>query len=541
MRNKIAYFLALILMTVIVTILLLPASHFWTITPGRDAGVFTYIGAEILNGRLPYRDVWDHKPPLIYYIDALGLFISQGAEWGIWLIQFIFLYLTGIVGFALLRRDYGTTAALIGCLAFVLGFRIIPEGGNSVQHYALLWQFMAIYLFVDARLYPSEWRDYALGVTGALAFLLQQNLIGVWIAIGIYMLIDTVGAKQKQRGANLLSLSRMVVGGTVPLLLVATYFLAQGAFDEMIDAIFAYNFAHVGSTETSLTLRDWFVVLTDGLYGIKIRDANFPPFILMPAAWIIVAVYCVVTKNWQRQPVVGLSLLLMPIEIVLADLSGYGYSHYHLAWLPVYVVVMAIVAYALIQLMSQLRTRYQSLEQVSQILSRLIQVGILIGIFYIITPDVGIFLEKWREYPDKVLTKVSTFTAEYIRLNTHPDDYVLVWGAQSEVYFWSERQPPTRFVYQYPLTKLGYDVESATSEFYQDLLEHPPTLIIDTRNDAYSLPPLDAELARHWQPRPGHFWHDGLQPVIDFFNENYELEFEVAHAWYIYRLREPDS
>src|ERR1043166_2581740 len=40
---------------------------------GRDQGVFAYAGRVILRGGWPYRDVWDLKPPGIYYTYAAML------------------------------------------------------------------------------------------------------------------------------------------------------------------------------------------------------------------------------------------------------------------------------------------------------------------------------------------------------------------------------------------------------------------------------------------------------------------------------------
>ena len=41
--------------------------------PQEDAGVFLYAAQVLLDGGLPYRDVWDHKPPLIYVLDTYKL------------------------------------------------------------------------------------------------------------------------------------------------------------------------------------------------------------------------------------------------------------------------------------------------------------------------------------------------------------------------------------------------------------------------------------------------------------------------------------
>jgi hypothetical protein len=72
-----------------------PANMAW---PSRDSGVFLYAGWRILSGELPYRDIWDHKPPLIYYLNALGLVVSGGSRWGVWCIEFILLFTAALLG-----------------------------------------------------------------------------------------------------------------------------------------------------------------------------------------------------------------------------------------------------------------------------------------------------------------------------------------------------------------------------------------------------------------------------------------------------------
>lgn len=86
-RNQTIYiFLIFLILILIVGILSLPTKEN---IPGRDSGVFLYIGQQILDGSIPYRDIWDHKGPVIYYINAVGLFIGHGSLWGVWLVQLI--------------------------------------------------------------------------------------------------------------------------------------------------------------------------------------------------------------------------------------------------------------------------------------------------------------------------------------------------------------------------------------------------------------------------------------------------------------------
>ena len=46
----------------------LPPNH----QPSEDEGVFLYIAHRIAAGGMPYRDVWDHKPPGVYLLARHG-------------------------------------------------------------------------------------------------------------------------------------------------------------------------------------------------------------------------------------------------------------------------------------------------------------------------------------------------------------------------------------------------------------------------------------------------------------------------------------
>lgn len=67
-ERKLALLLALMSVLIIPTALLSPM--------GGDQGVFSLIGKLIGDGALPYRDIWDIKGPLVYYLYALGQLVT---------------------------------------------------------------------------------------------------------------------------------------------------------------------------------------------------------------------------------------------------------------------------------------------------------------------------------------------------------------------------------------------------------------------------------------------------------------------------------
>src|SRR5215213_9068671 len=140
-----------ILLSIVSTIIALFPSNPSNMTlPSRDSGVFLYVGWRLLNGDIPYRDVWDHKPPLIYFIDALGITLSPTSLWGIWVLGFLFIFFTLFFIYKTLDRDFGIHAALAGAITLTSGLLTILEKGNVTEQYALVFQALGFWLFVGS-------------------------------------------------------------------------------------------------------------------------------------------------------------------------------------------------------------------------------------------------------------------------------------------------------------------------------------------------------------------------------------------------------
>src|SRR6478672_4582372 len=47
-----------------------------------DSGLFLHVGQRLLHGDVLYRDISDNKPPLVYWLNALGLLLGRGSPGG---------------------------------------------------------------------------------------------------------------------------------------------------------------------------------------------------------------------------------------------------------------------------------------------------------------------------------------------------------------------------------------------------------------------------------------------------------------------------
>src|SRR6266542_6083957 len=187
-------------------IALLPSNPNNMTLPSRDSGVFLYVGWRFLSGGIPYRDVWDHKPPLIYFVDALGLTLTPASLWGVWFLQIIFIFFTLFLIYKLLDREFGIYAALAGTITLTSGLLTILEKGNVTEEYALVFQALCFWFFISAwkKDFPIR-TSFWIGILGGLAFNFKQTTIGIWITYALFLLVIRL-LQQKLPLKDLLSL-----------------------------------------------------------------------------------------------------------------------------------------------------------------------------------------------------------------------------------------------------------------------------------------------------------------------------------------------
>ena len=87
--------------------------------PDIDYSIFEYFGQRMREGQLPYRDIYDHKPPLIFFLNYWGLVLGSGSRWGIWALQLAAVSAAGLIGFLGLRPIFRPVSRLAG-------FRRVP-------------------------------------------------------------------------------------------------------------------------------------------------------------------------------------------------------------------------------------------------------------------------------------------------------------------------------------------------------------------------------------------------------------------------------
>ena len=471
--------------------------------PSEDAGVFLYAARTLLSGGTPYVDVWDHKPPLIYFIDAAAL-MAGGLE-GVWRVQVVALVGAALLSLYALTRAFGRVSAVFGTIAWLVAApRLFLTDGQQtsyVEFFVLPLQFAALAIVArrpDLRFGARE--SLALGALAGLAVLLKPTVVGVWVAIVVVML-------WRARATAIPALASMAAGSIALLAAVALFFVTRGAFVAMLDEAFFYNLAYSS-----------FAPLVERLGAIPEGLRLASPSGLAPLA-VTAGLWAVVTRRLSSTLAL-IAVVGLPIELFLAT-SGRGYHYYFIPWLASF---GTLAAFAASEVVWVLPGRRALAALAVAIIAMSIQPARLVARLAA-TADDG----------------VSRAAAEYIDTSTAPTDAVLVWGARTEVLVLAERRAPTRFVFQYaPLATRGYSAGAeGTLDLLADLARQRPLLIIDASASSFVTPPLDGPGFAAWaSPEPQYAWPAQAIDIVTFVNANYVRDGVVPGAgWPVWRRR----
>jgi hypothetical protein len=494
--------------------------------PVRDSGIFLYEGQSFLRGEIPYRDVWDNKPPMINFINALGLFISNGSLWGVVLLQYIVLYVSFIVGFISIKKRFGLWPAIFGSFAWVLSFIDVFEGGNLTEEYALICQFLSLYLFdrsEEKKFY--SWRGFLIGGLFAISFLFKQNLIGIWIAIGLYLILKNIINRTWR--SLILNLGSITLGFISIFAVTISYFWIHNSLYLFWDVAFRYNFLYSSST----TLFQRIGTIAAGAFNL-----SWSPFLFI--AWIL-AIANYFQGNDSKiinSPLLALMIILYPIEMILSSLSGRGYPHYFMAWLPVLFLLLSYFVFYVLNLVKK-REIYSPKQEFAEFVNTR---NLIILIFVLLLLDKGIAFSKslYLNYYKKLKSRNHPIV-EFLKDKVNKSDYILVWGHEGDIYYLSRTRSPSRFFTQIALLTDKYSTSELVSEFISDIINNPPKYIIDTPNT--DIPPLDKDKRDKWlNSRRTNKRYDIFMPNLDvFFNiieTNYDVDKRLGN-WTIYSLK----
>lgn len=425
------------------------------------------LGSESRSGRLsnkkkrwlmPYRDIWDHKGPLLYYLQFAGMWLRSTSTFGIGLLHLIAL----AIAFFLLYRIIASFTSRLVCIAIAM-FSVVfvtyfSAGGNMCESWALLPLAAAHYAcWRWSQGLSQKWCAPLLGASFVCIFWLRPNMT---VVPSVAILVMLYAAKQCdgfRTAVRQFAFAAVAAVALTVLILAPLY--RWGVFHDFVEAFFGYNAAYSNALTLPARFKHTQELLVL-LFAMAIA-------ILGTAGWAFG-----LKQRSRRNESTGIPklylrtlLLSLPFEIAAATLSGRDYPHY---LLPLFPTLAPLAAWFLSELENQVKVNAGKPALIMALLLGLSPFSLS---------------AYFREYSRSLEEPGSNYLAvvHFIQHTTTAKDKIVMVGGVDAGYvgFLAKRLPASRFVHQYSLMDANNPVaDEQRKQFICELESNRPAVIV---------------------------------------------------------------
>jgi hypothetical protein len=466
---------------------------------GRDQATYCVIGQGLLRGQLLYRDLWDNKPPGIFYVYAVIVKIFGPVMWCVGAVDILWLLAISCCIFFFARRYLGTPAA-----ALAMVFNAVRHCRQGYIHAVQPEAFLMLCLFGAWFLLEGDsgvrgpkagvrgLRCFLAGLLMGAAFWLKYNAVAFFPFLLLVPFLDfrpwdngTVRPRLKIPGKDWLVRMLLVgVGFVLAIVGVLAYFRVAGAWPAMKEVQFEVL------PRYGAKVFHWdFAFLVWALRQSQFHLGFWTE--IMAALGLLVA--------WRRREVAWFApILLMALAgYIAAAMQGRFHAYYFETCYPFFSMFWGYVCVKTWEGFQFLRRAF---ERHRWRLARAMLWLVLAGMVASLLPEESVriaqqyrFLGDWWRNPeasyrvywwqlplDKLYDQLRVIN--YLKRDSAPDDQVYVWGTAPLINFLAQRRNPSRFVSNLALIST-WGPGSWRQELVRTLETKRPRYVVVVRND----------------------------------------------------------
>lgn len=503
----------------------------------RDQATYCVIGRGLLDGQQLYRDLWDNKPPGIFYIFALIVKIFGPVMWWVGVVDLLWLLGISCMIFFFARRYLGNPAAAIAVV--VHGVWHVQGGywhAAQTESFLMVFVFLAFFAVFRNDSWPRL-RYFTAGILIAAAFWLKYNAIAFLPLVMLLPHWDSRGLDASPRRVGLKTSWRRLLPGALIL------FVGFGATVGLVLANFWFSDAWPALREVQFEVLPRYSTMalerTQDYWLFSVRRVQFVLGLWTECATLAALLIAL----WKRElarlgPILAATAVGFASTALQVRYHGYGFE-------TCYPFFAMIWGYLAVKIYEGFKTAghfcaargWRLARVLVWILFANVSIWFVPGELsdaYVQYKTLGDWIRdrdrSYAEYPWAF--PISHFQDQmrvisYLRVNSSPSDKVFVWGSEPLIYFLTERRFPTRFVTNLALIS-PWAPSAWRAELVHELGRTPPRYFVVARDDMVSSITYtywDSE--RHLQAFP---------ELAIFINDYYEPA-EVLPFFTIYRRR----
>jgi hypothetical protein len=432
----------------------------------------------IIDGKVPYLDFFDHKGPLVYFINYLGL--RLGGIGGIWFLELLMFFVAVSFAYktALLLLADKFSAFFGTCLTLLLFSSFMAE--NIPEIHVQMFIAISLYIFTKQIIgfTTNGTRDMLIaGFWCGAALMLKPNLIAVWVAVGTGIIIRKLLQRDYR---NLIQFGALFIAGTltatIPFLAYLALHDALGAFWEQYIGFNSRYAAHVKSS--AIYLENFYALM-----GIR-----------KTGLILLISIVALVVKRGKKDfPFYAAYLGTLLLAFFAISYSAFSFGQYSLALIMLYVPAMTLaVKWGSNTLQSRGIPRYATFALV-------VVASLLLLNREILNTGNGVHAElaQWKnevapgtgDYGLKDVKKI----CRIIRENSTRTDSITVIGNSCQIYLYSGRASASKYISQ----SVVLIAPEICREYQQEIIAKNPKIVVIP--PYFSSGKVDEALIQNWK------------------------------------------
>jgi hypothetical protein len=457
---------------------------------GLDQGLFVYFGQHIPKGDIPYRDIWDSKPPGVFYVYALALRLGNDIGW-VYLLEGLFSAATAFLIYRLGRRLADARTGIASALVYVLFSHAPLLGGfwanAQAERFMELPIVASLMLLTTQQSRRRKWLLSASGMLAGTAILLKLVAFLIIPCALLFLYLS-----RKKTGNTVSSVMTFLIGVTFPLTAALVYFWSHGALSALWGALVTYKLTYAREIAGAQNL--WYGILYP---YIQFANGN-------RVFWALSLVGCVLLL--RRRSALAYLIVLWYIASFAIVWMQRQFAGYHFIVLVAPVAVTAgCGAIYLLDFLSKPRLRTRLIAGtfvLALTFSFLMEISIYHRFYH---PDVNYALGRidqasyWGSFDRGIISYAEHHAAaQYLKLHTIEEDAVLVWGLAPGIYCLADRKAATKYVFHHvlltdaPLSRAFPGLPLRRAAFMERIRHLTPAYILIGLEDPNGFEPLDS-------------------------------------------------
>ena len=287
--------------------------YFW----GNDSAQFLTIGKAWYLGNIPYKDMFDHKGPIIFFIDMIGFYIANASRYGVLFIQIVFMCFTisGILAISqLIIKNYIYGIAIVFITLCSMKYNYVE--GNSVEEYCLpfiVWSTYGIvkWFMSDRKRHKFKW-SCLYGITTGVCLLTRVTNIAP-ICGGIIIIFIKIFFEKEYKNI-ILNIVTFILGFFIVSLPYIVYFYENGLLYDMIYGTILFNI------EYSIKCPSW--IKSAKLHDVVVFLIEYFSYYII----FIISIFKFIRKEYLE----GIACIITGMIETYIFMSGYAYRQYAL-------------------------------------------------------------------------------------------------------------------------------------------------------------------------------------------------------------------